>query len=239
MDREQLSTLAERLGHAFADPELLVDALTHRSFVHEHPRRARAHNERMEFLGDAILELAASGLLFRRFPGAREGELTRRRADLVCERSLAAIARDLDLGTLLRLGRGEEKSGGRDKPRLLASALEAVVAAIYLDGGEVDAVRAGSALLGPYVDRAEPGGLDHKSRVQELLQGAGRPPPTYVLTSTDGPDHARTFHVELRVDGRRLGDGSGTSKARAEQRAALAALALLEDGLGQEGGRDA
>ncbi|HJL18540.1 MAG TPA: ribonuclease III [Sandaracinaceae bacterium LLY-WYZ-13_1] len=224
-NEDRLEELQERIGHEFEDPHLLRDALTHRSFVNERPELAPRDNERMEFLGDAILDLAASALLFRHYPEATEGELSRRRADLVCERGLAAIAQDLELGASLRLGRGEEKSGGRDKPRLLASALEAVVAAIYLDAGEQEAITIARGLLAPHVDALHPGERDYKSRLQESLQAAQQGPPTYVLTATEGPDHERVFEVEARADDETIGRGSGRSKARAEQLAAKDALA--------------
>jgi ribonuclease-3 len=222
--------LQEGIGYYFEDLELLRDALTHRSFVNERPDLARCHNERMEFLGDSILGLAASALLWRQYPDAREGELTRRRADLVCESSLATIARKLDLGSLLRLGKGEEKSGGRDKPRLLASALEALVAAVYLDAGEQEAISVARALLAPHVESLQPGESDYKSRLQVLLQARTKSPPLYALLGTEGPDHDRVFHVEVRLGEQRLGRGSGRSKLDAEQVAAKHALGEIETG---------
>lgn len=225
---DPLGRLQEGIGYYFEDLSLLRDALTHRSFVNEHPDRAPNDNERMEFLGDAILDLAASALLWRQYPQAREGELTRRRADLVCESSLAEIARKLEIGELLRLGKGEERSGGREKPRLLASALEALIAAVYLDAGEQEAISVARALLAPYVDALQPGESDYKSRLQELLQGQGKSAPSYALLGTEGPDHDRTFHVEVRHGDQRLGRGSGRSKLIAEQLAAKNALRELE-----------
>jgi ribonuclease-3 len=221
---DPLGRLQEGIGYYFEDLSLLRDALTHRSFVNEHPEQAPHDNERMEFLGDAILDLAASALLWRQYPQAREGELSRRRADLVCESSLAEIARRLALGDLLRLGKGEERSGGRDKPRLLASALEALIAAVYLDAGEQEAISVARALLAPHVDALQPGESDYKSRLQELLQGRGESPPAYELIGTEGPDHDRTFHVEVLRGSERIGRGSGRSKLIAEQAAARNAL---------------
>ena len=227
-DDALLTALQDTIGYRFVRVAHLRDALTHRSYVNERPDLAPRDNERMEFLGDAILDLAASALLWRHYPEAREGELSRRRADLVCERTLAQVARSLQLGGLLRLGKGEEKTGGRDKPRLLASALEAVVAAVYLDAGEREAITVGRTLLAPYVDAEEPGARDFKSRLQEALQASGRPAPVYTLLEAEGPDHDRIFHVEVRTGDDALAEGSGRSKNRAEQRAAKAAL----DGLG-------
>lgn len=227
-----LSVLEARLVHAFADRSLVKVALTHRSWAHEHAAREGAHgegpaayNERLEFFGDSLLGAAAAALLFERFPGAREGELTRRRADLVCERSLAHVAARLELGALLRLGRGEERSGGREKPRLLASALEAVVAAVALDAGLERALAVARGLLEVEVDHAAPGASDFKSRLQEREQAEGRPSPRYELKGANGPEHARIFHVVIRDQaGNPLAEGSGRSKADAEQAAARVAL---------------
>lgn len=220
--------VAEALGHRFSDPQLLREALTHRSFANEHPERAPRDNERLEFLGDAVLTLSASALLWGRFPSASEGELTRRRADLVCEASLAIIARELGLGAVLRLGRGEERSGGRSKPRLLCSALEACIAAVYLDGGIELAMAAVKRLLEPALDAPMLGQRDGKTRVQELVQAMGEGTPRYVVLSASGPDHAREFEVACVSNVRELGRGSGRSKLEAEQNAARVALTSLE-----------
>ena len=228
-DDDAIRRLEERLGHDFTVRSHLIDALTHRSFKNERPDLAPRDNERMEFLGDAILDLAASALLFQHYPEAREGELSRRRADLVCERSLAAIGVDLGVGEALRLGRGEDKSGGREKPRLLASAVEALIASVYLDTGEQSAITISRGLLAPYVEAVAPGELDYKSRLQEHMQVGGGPPPTYEMTGSEGPDHDRTFFVEVRLDGRLLGSGRGRSKSEAEQDAARRALQLEEE----------
>jgi ribonuclease III len=220
--------VAEALGHRFADAGLLHEALTHRSYANEHPERAPHDNERLEFLGDAVLTLSASTLLWERFPDATEGELTRRRADLVCESSLAAIARQLGLGQSLRLGKGEHRSGGRDKPRLLCSALEACIAAVYLDGGIDKAARVVRQLLSPALDEPELGRRDAKTRVQELVQALGEGTPRYAVLSATGPDHARVFEVSCLSNVRELGRGTGRSKLEAEQSAARTALLALE-----------
>lgn len=225
-----LGRLEGRLGHVFSSRRTLRTALTHRSWAHEHAAREGlgegpdSYNERLEFLGDSLLGAAAAGLLFERFPDAREGELTRRRADLVCERSLARIAADLELGPLLRLGRGEDRTGGREKPRLLASALEACIAAIAIDAGQIPALAVARCLLESDVEALAPGALDFKSRLQEREQAAGRPSPRYELASTDGPEHARVFRVVATGTSGVLGEGSGRSKAEAEQAAARVAL---------------
>lgn len=220
--------LARALGHRFTDAQLLREALTHRSFANEHPDRAPHDNERLEFLGDAVLTLAASALLWERFPEATEGELTRRRADLVCEASLASIARAVALGEALRLGRGEERSGGRGKPRLLCSALEACIAAVYLDAGIGHAIDVVKRLLEPLLDAPMLGQRDAKTRVQELVQALGEGTPRYMVVASTGPDHAREFEVTCISSARELGRGKGRSKLEAEQNAARAALTSLE-----------
>lgn len=220
--------VARALGHHFADEQLLRNALTHRSFANEHPERAPSDNERLEFLGDAVISLSASALLWERFPEATEGELTRRRADLVCEASLAGLARELGLGPALRLGRGEDRSGGRKKPRLLCSALEACVAAVYVDGGIGQAMEVVRKLLTPLLDAPLLGQRDAKTRVQELVQALGEGTPRYVVVGTSGPHHAREFEIACITSLRELGRGVGRSKVEGEQAAARAALAFLE-----------
>ena len=225
MDAEDsLALIEERLAYTFRDRSVLLDAMTHRSFVNERPDLAPRDNERMEFLGDSILGLAASALLFHGFPDAREGELTRRRADLVCEPALVAVATELGIGAAMRLGKGEELSGGRSKPRLLASALEALIAAVSLDSDEGVALELARRLLAPQLDAQTPGAQDYKSRLQELLQADGGLPPVYDHEESSGPEHERTFHVKAVHGGRVIGQGEGGSKLRAEQLAAKAAL---------------
>ncbi|MGE0789004.1 MAG: ribonuclease III [Sandaracinaceae bacterium] len=225
---EAEARLAARLGHAFRDPRRLRDALTHRSYANEHPDHAPVDNERMELLGDAVLGLAACALLFERFGDAREGELSRRRADLVCEPALAAIAQELGVGDALRLGKGEARSGGSSKPRLLASALEAIIAAVYLDADPTRALSIGRALLEPRLDSVEPGGQDFKSQLQMRVQTGGAPPPTYELVGEEGPHHDRLFHVAVIIGGDEVARGTGRSKSAAEQAAAEAALGTLD-----------
>jgi ribonuclease-3 len=222
------NAVASALGYRFQNLELLRDALTHRSFANEHPERAPRDNERLEFLGDAVLTMSASSLLWERFPNASEGELTRRRADLVCEAGLAAIAREMGLGPALRLGKGEDRSGGRTKPRLLCCAFEALVAAVYLDGGLTEAMLVVHRLLEPRLEAPQLGQRDFKTRVQEVVQSLGGGTPRYALIETLGPDHARQFHVSCVTDQRELGRGTGRSKLEAEQEAARAALRALE-----------
>ncbi len=226
-EADLFAELARTLGHEFADANLLRDALTHRSFANEKPKLAPRDNERLEFLGDAALGLVVSELLFERYPSASEGELTRRRADLVCESSLADIARKIGMANVLRLGKGEETTGGRDKPRLLASALEACLGAIYVDAGPSAATAVARRLFEDRMDRETPGARDFKSKVQELLQSRGSETPRYELVRTEGPDHARTFHVKIVSAGQTLGEGTGRSKLEAEQHAAQNAFEQL------------
>jgi ribonuclease-3 len=219
------------LGYEFRDGELLLDALTHSSFANERSGQARTDNERLEYLGDAVLQWTVSAVLHERFPDATAGELTRRRADLVCEDGLARIAGSVGIGLGLRLGRGEERSGGRSKPRLLASAFEACIAAIYLDAGAEAVMSVCRVLFEPRIEHHAPGVRDFKTRVQEALQQSGQGPPSYELLSVDGPDHARSFEVAIRLDGQELGRGQGRSKLEAEQAAAERALDHLDEEL--------
>lgn len=223
-DDAPLQALQQGMGHQFRDPALLVDALTHSSFAHERAEQARGDNERLEYMGDAVLQWAVSALLLERFPAASAGELTRRRADLVCEDGLAQIARAVGVGPALRLGKGEQRSGGRDKPRLLASAFEACVAAVYLDAGADVAMTVCRALFEVRLSQLAPGARDFKTRFQEALQSRGARPPVYELVTVAGPDHARTFQVAVRLEGQELGRGEGRSKLEAEQAAAAQAL---------------
>ena len=227
---DPLERVREALGHSFAREQLLVDALTHCSFVNEAQRGAELDdNERLEFLGDAVLGFAAATLLFERFPDASEGELTLRRSGLVSEAALVALARSIGIGPALKLGRGEDRTGGRDKPRLLASALEACFGAVLVDGGVQAALGVARTLLEPRVDSAAPGALDFKSRAQELVQARRAPPPRYQVLEAIGPDHAREFVVAMLVGEVVVAEGRGRTKLEAEQAAARAALPALAD----------
>lgn len=238
------------LDHAFADPKLLERALTHRSHTYENtpdgPHDPSTDNEQLEFLGDAVLGFLVAQDLVRRFPQSREGELTRLRASLVSRRQLAEVASRIQLGKHLRLGRGEEGSGGRDKPALLADAVEAVIAALFLDGG----LPAAQEFVAQYViepalpslhEALAAGGTftgatgDYKSALQEFLQARSAGQPQYILANESGPDHCRRFRIEVRL---RLGDAQllsdplasceGTSKKEAQQQAARLALEHLQ-----------
>jgi len=227
----------ERLGRKFSNPELLQRALTHSSAVPE-LRAADSvnaslaeNNEQLEFLGDAVLDLLASEYLVEKFPKWSEGQLSKSRARLVNAQALELAARRLHLGEHLRLGRGEEKTGGRDKPALLADAFEAVVAAIYLDAGLAAAKEMLRTTLFEFALEERGTDLfeaDRKSALQEFLQGRGKAPAEYKLAAERGPDHQKTFEVEVWVDGSCMASGKGNTKKEAEQRAAGAALERLE-----------
>ncbi len=232
---EDLVELESTLGYEFRDKGLLEHALTHRSRAHEDVSGGVVDNESLEFLGDAVLGLVISDRLFREFPDYDEGQKSKTRAQLVSAPTLAQIGEQIDLGTYLILGRGEEKTGGRSKPSLLADGFEAVVAAVYLDGGMVaadafierlfrpalDDIRAGRALRG--------GSTDHKSALQEWLHAHDRTSPDYILVAERGPDHNKTFEVEVRTGEESVGRAEGRSKKEAEQRAAEHALEALRE----------
>lgn len=222
-----LEALAGRLGHAFREAAMLERALTHTSHANESGQDVR-DNEPLEFLGDAVLGFVVSDLLHRRDPEGDEGVKSRARAHLVSEPSLARRAAALGLPELLRLGRGEEKTGGRDKAALWADAYEAVVAALYLDGGIEAAYRFVAGDFAAEVAALPESALvDHKSALQELLQARGQAVPDYVVVGETGPSHRRRFEVECRVDGRAVSSGAGSSKKEAHQEAARRALELL------------
>jgi ribonuclease III len=224
MTDEARAALEARLGHRFIRPEHLAVALTHRS------TGDGAHNETLEFLGDAVLSLAVSDLLMRSFPAATEGDLSKMRASLVNAEELAQKARAMDLGRWLSVGKGEERSGGRAKEKILAAAYEAVLGAVYLDAGWEPARHVVEAHFAPALAREPqaPGHRDYKTRLQELTQRVHREMPVYTLVEERGPDHEKEFVVELAVGGRMLGRGVGRSKKLAEQAAAMEALAALE-----------
>jgi ribonuclease III len=221
-----LELLQSKLGVRFTDPGILDLALIHSSYINENPGIAPISNERLEFLGDAVLGLVIAERLYQDYPHAAEGELTRFRSALVRRETLSRMARLINLGEYLNLGIGEEAGGGRDKPVNLAGALESVIAAVYLDQGLEISRAFILELLGPEIDKqARQGeGTDYKSRLQENIQARYQLTPTYNLTGAVGPDHAREFTVEVRMGGTLLGRGQGKSKKAAEMDAARAAL---------------
>lgn len=218
------SPLEERLGYRFHDAGLLAQALTHSSWTNEH--ETEPHNERLEFLGDAVLEVNISLGLYLRFPHEREGGMTRLRSRLVGEGKLAELARNLGIGECLRMGKGEEAQGGRKRPALLADAMEAVLGAVYLDGGHEEAAR----LIGRLYEGQWPApesvrkGKDCKTRLQEITQARFRALPVYIPLGSGGPEHARVFEVRLELPEGRSFTARGGSQKRAEQEAARLAL---------------
>lgn len=217
--------IQDRLGYQFRDPDLLEMALTHRS---RSTGRGAPNNEKLEFLGDAVLALAVSDLLMQRFPQHHEGELSKLRASLVNARSLADKARALDLGPAIRLGKGEEKSGGRDKESILAAGFEALIGAVYLDRGFVAARRVLARQFANDIrSRGAKAVEDCKTRLQEVTQKVFKTTPTYTLVMETGPDHAKHFVSQISVGGRTFGRGEGKSKKSAEQAAAMEALRAL------------
>jgi ribonuclease-3 len=230
---KELEALQAALKYVFSDRGILLQALTHTSYGHEHfPKRPLAlrDNERLEFLGDAILDAIVSDILLECYPDSHEGRLSKIRAAVVNEKTLNDVALRLGLDRAIRLGKGEASSGGTEKPSILSSAFEAVVAAIYLDGGFNAVYPVVRYLFQPFF-KSDPEILqisDPKTRLQEKIQAARKVTPTYHLLSTEGPDHAKTFTVEVRVGDEPLATASGTSKKDAEQGAARRALSLLD-----------
>jgi ribonuclease-3 len=228
-----LGALERVLGIKVRDRELLLQALTHTSYAHEHADEGAADNERLEFLGDAVLELVAAEVLYRRHPEAGEGSLTLDRAAVVSTGALAGAARRIDLGKYLRVGKGVEKTGGRDLDSLLANCLEAVIGAIYLDlGFEVTA-----GVFERLGGTSDEGTINHKGRLQELTQADAEGVPVYQVAEATGPAHRRRYRVEVRIAGVRLGEGEGSTRRAAEQAAAKAAIGRFEatrTGIGEE-----
>ena len=222
-----MKTLEEKLGYTFQNRQLLENALTQSSCANE-SRGKLSSNERLEFLGDSILGMVVADHLYRNHPDLPEGELTRTRAALVCEDSLVEVARELGLGDYLRLGKGEEAGGGRERPSIRADAVEAVLAAVYLDGG----IGSARKIIQKYILSREVAGLtkprDYKTALQELVQRESGQVLRYHLTGEEGPDHNKRFFVAVDLNGVTVGSGTGRSKKEAEQMAAKAAIEALE-----------
>ena len=222
---ENLQGLERALGHQFSNIKLLAAAVTHSSFANEQ-RRGTEYNERLEFLGDSVLSIVVSEDLFTSRRHLPEGELTRIRAALVCETSCYEFAKKIGLGQYLRLGRGEENSGGRTRPSILADAFEAVLAALYLDGG----LEAARAFILPLVRDEQAVPEDYKTRLQEIIQQNPEERLRYVVVDESGPDHNKSFVVEVHLNSNVIGRGEGHSKKLAEQHAAREALKLFGEG---------
>ncbi|MBQ7925205.1 MAG: ribonuclease III [Lachnospiraceae bacterium] len=228
LQNSTMEELEQRIGYVFRDKQLLRQALTHSSFTNEQRINKAQDYERLEFLGDAVLELVSSEYLFQQYPRVPEGELTKRRASVVCEPSLAFCARDIDLGKYMRLGKGEEATGGRKRDSIIADVMEAVIGAIYLDGGMEPARKhIMKYILSDLEDKQL--FFDSKSNLQELIQGKLKKEFSYILIEESGPEHDKTFLVEVRMEGECLGKGTGRTKKAAEQQAAYAALLLLRE----------
>jgi ribonuclease III len=231
-EQELIAGLSVRIGYSFQEPLHLLQAATHKSFANEAPAdEPVAHNERLEFLGDAVLGLVVSEWLMDAHPEFAEGELSRMRAALVNEQQLYQAAVRLEFGQWIRLGKGEEKSGGRDKPSLLADMVEAILGAVFLDGGLQQARKVTRQILGYMLEKVVESSsvFDPKSRLQEMFQQKGHPPPEYRVIQTEGPEHCRRFTVAVRTEDGELGTGEGGSKKEAEQNAARAVLETSND----------
>jgi ribonuclease-3 len=223
------AVLEERLGYQFRDGALCQTALTHKSWINESHDQSRGDNERLEFLGDAVLALVVSDLLMKQFPHHPEGELSKTRAAMVNEAGLARVAAALALGQWIFLGHGEEQAGGRLKKSILSDALEALIGAVYLDGGFGAAYQVAERLFSPQLADAETAAeRDFKSRLQEISQARLQLAPTYTVISQQGPDHDKTFEVAIYLGPTEYGRAQGKSKKEAQQAAAAQALAVLE-----------
>ena len=222
-----METLEAKLGYSFRNRALLENALTHSSYANEN-HSLGGSNERLEFLGDSVLGMVTADFLYKEHPDLPEGDLTRTRAALVCEESLVEVADLLDLGRYLRLGRGEESGGGRTRPSIRADAVEAVLAAVYLDGGLGEARK----IIQRFIldkESEKSASRDYKTALQELVQRESGQVLSYRLVGESGPDHAKTFSVEVTLNGKSIGRGTGRSKKEAEQMSAKAAIARLSE----------
>jgi len=220
-----MTALESKLSYRFREPSLLQTALTHSSYANECRGAGQESNERLEFLGDSILGFVTADCLYRKYPGVPEGRMTRLRAELVCEQSLVTVARELGLGEDMRFGKGEEHTGGRTRPSILADCVEAVIAALYLDGG--------LAVAGAFIERYILSGLDsreaepfsdYKTALQELVQQKSGQVLSYAMIAESGPDHNKLFTAQVSLNGKAIGQGTGHTKKEAEQAAARSAL---------------
>ncbi len=225
-----LTKLEQGLGYTFQNKALLENALTHSSYANENRERHIPDNERLEFLGDSILGFVVADYLYRNYPDKPEGELTRIRADLVCERNLAEAAATIELGTFLKLGHGEEQSGGRTRDSIVSDAMESVIAASFMDGGFAAAKEIIDRLILSNIPKGRPRNFDYKTALQELVQRKKDQQLHYALVGESGPDHDKHFEVEVQLNGKAVGRGVGSSKKRAEQAAAEAAIEALFPG---------
>jgi len=222
-----IKDLETAIGYRFRNIQLLQNALTHSSYANERWHNSLLSNERLEFLGDSVLGMLVAEYLYRTFPDRPEGELTRMRADMVCEHTLATVANKIGLGEHLMLGHGEERLGGRSRESILADATESVIAACFLDGGLEAAAQFVKRYILVEVPVTRPNNMDYKTALQELVQQKKNQTLSYALVGQSGPDHDKQFDVEVSLNGTVVGTGSGRSKKRAEQMAAKAAIEKL------------
>ena len=225
----QLSGLQAKLGYKFKNQALLELALTHSSYANEMKKSGVVSNERLEFLGDSILGMTVASMLYENYPEMPEGKMTRLRSELVCEKSLAAFSVTFGIGERLLLGRGEVKGGGRDRPSILADAFEAVLAAIYLDGGFRPVAKLIKKYFAPQATVLQIKITDYKTALQEVIQEKSGQALSYSITDESGPDHMKSFTVEVCLNGKRIGSGTGRSKKAAEQSAAMVALQTVQN----------
>ena len=225
-----LKELETAIGYRFRNIQLLQNALSHSSYANERWHNSLLSNERLEFLGDSVLGMLVADYLYRTFPNRPEGELTRMRADMVCEKTLAAAANRIGIGAHLLLGHGEEQGGGRARESILADAMESVIAACFLDGGLEAALKVVQQFILVEVPVTKMHNADYKTTLQELVQQKKNQVLSYVLVGESGPDHDKKFDVEVKLNGNVVGTGSGSSKKRAEQMAARAAIENLFPG---------
>ena len=223
-----MNELQDKIGYHFNDLSLLKEALTHSSFANEHRAQHIKYNERLEFLGDAVLSIVVSDYIFKNCPELPEGELTKLRASLVCEKSLYEFAKRIDLGNYLLLSKGERNNGGADRPSILSDAFEALIAAIYIDGGMKSASKHILNFVVPEIKNTKKKRInDYKTTLQEIIQKNPGEQLEYVLVDESGPDHNKHFVVEVHLNSNVIGKGGGRSKKEAEQQAAREALELM------------
>lgn len=227
-ESKKFSELEKKIGYAFQKKEFLINALTHSSYANEHHISYTGNNERLEFLGDAVLEVTSSEFLFHRYPELPEGELTKKRASMVCEPTLALCAREIPLGEYLLLGKGEEATGGRRRDSVVSDAMEALIGAIYLDGGFANAKEFIYKFILNDIENKQLF-YDSKTTLQEIVQGRYEEDVHYVLIKEEGPDHNKSFYVEALLGERVLGQGCGHTKKAAEQQAAYCAIKKLKN----------
>ena len=228
MNKSQIDKLQQTIGYQFSDIALLNAALTHSSFANESKKNRNSSNERLEFLGDSVLGMTVAELIYTTKSDMTEGQMTKMRAELVCEKNLTRLAKKIDLSSCLILGKGEEKNGGRQRPSILADAFEAVIAAIYLDGGIKPVFDFISSFLDLNEGSSAPRNSDYKTALQEIIQEKSGQKLFYTIIGESGPDHLKVFEVEVRLNGKPIGAGDGKTKKEAEQNAAKSALKRLK-----------